>query len=141
MNAIPPITVEEERRMYERRQGWHTPETCDKVIGVQAAIEDLKKQMTLGDFRMGCIEDNIAGNHRITSDDIRLLQSKLDENTKATEESKRANAEVLEIVQMGKGFFHGVAWIGKWMRRTVMWVVPPVVAIVGLWQALTNKSH
>ena len=129
MKEIPPITVEEERRMYERRQGWHTPETCDKVIGVQAAIEDLKQQLTLGDIRMGCMEDNIAGNHRITTQDIKLLERKLDENSAAT-------LELLEIVQMGKGFFRVVGWTGKWLRRTVMWVVPPVVAIIGLWQSL-----
>ena len=129
MNAIPPITVEEERRMYERRQGWHTPETCDKVIGVQAAIEDLKQQLTLGDIRMGCMEDNIAGNHRITTQDIKLIERKLDENSAAT-------LELLEIVQMGKGFFRVVGWTGKWLRRTVMWVVPPVVSIIGLWQSL-----
>ena len=115
--------------MYERRQGWHTPETCDKVIGVQAAIEDLKQQLTLGDIRMGCMEDNIAGNHRITTQDIKLLERKLDENSAAT-------LELLEIVQMGKGFFRVVGWTGKWLRRTVMWVVPPVVAIIGLWQSL-----
>ena len=129
MKEIPPITVEEERRMYERRQGWHTPETCDKVIGVQAAIEDLKQQLTLGDIRMGCMEDNIAGNHRITTQDIKLIERKLDENSAAT-------LELLEIVQMGKGFFRVVGWTGKWLRRTVMWVVPPVVAIIGLWQSL-----
>ena len=129
MKEIPPITVEEERRMYERRQGWHTPETCDKVIGVQAAIEDLKQQLTLGDIRMGCMEDNIAGNHRITTQDIKLIERKLDENSAAT-------LELLEIVQMGKGFFRVVGWTGKWLRRTVMWVVPPVVSIIGLWQSL-----
>lgn len=129
MTEIPPITLEEDRRMTERRKGWHTPDTCTKVIGVQAAIEDLKQQLTLGDIRMGCLEDNVAGNHRITTQDIKLIERKLDENNAAT-------LELLEIIQMGKGFFRTVGWTGKWLRRIVMWIVPPVVAIVGLWQSL-----
>lgn len=118
MTEIPQITLEEERRMYERRKGWHTPETCEKVNGVQAQVEAVKKQLEETHKKIDCLE------------------SKLDENTTATKENIQATAEVLEIVQMGKGLFHAVAWIGKWLRRIVMWVVPPAVAIVGLWQAL-----
>ncbi len=60
MTTIPHIV--QERREGERRAGWHTPETCDKVIGVQEAIEEVRKQLDDGDVRMGCMEDNIAGN-------------------------------------------------------------------------------
>lgn len=102
--------------MFERRQGWHTPETCDKVTGVQAQVEELKVQIEATHQKIDCIE------------------TKLDANNKATD-------ELLEIIQLGKGFFKAVGWIGKWIRRIVMWVVPPVVAIIGLWQALTNRTQ
>lgn len=100
-----------ERRNYERRAGWHTPDTCEKVNGVQAQVKSLKAQVEATHEKVTCIE------------------GKLDTNNAAT-------AELLEIIQMGKGFFRVVGWIGKWLRRIVMWVVPPVAAIVGLWQSI-----
>ena len=119
--------------LVERRKDWHTPSDCFKLSDVQKAMDSIYAQLEAGDIRMGCMEDNIAGNHRITTQDIKLIEAKLDENNAAT-------LELLEIIQMGKGFFRTLGFIGKWARRTVMWVVPPVVAIIGLWQALTNKT-
>jgi hypothetical protein len=87
------------------------------------------------------MEDNIAGNHRITSEDIKSLEKKLDENSRATEENRQATAEALEIIRMGEGLFKAVRFTGKWIRKIIMWVVPPVLAIVGLWQALMDKTR
>lgn len=137
MTTIPHIV--QERREGERRAGWHTPETCDKVIGVQEAIEGVRRQLDDGDVRMGCMEDNITGNHRIVCQDIKALEVMLEEHKKALEANTAKTAEIFEIVEMGEGFFRGVRFVGKWLRKIVMWIVPPVVAIVGLWQALTNK--
>jgi hypothetical protein len=118
MTEIPQITLEEERRMYERRKGWHTPETCEKVNGVQAQVEAVKKQLE-------------EAHKKIDS-----LESKLDENTKATDKNNKATSEILEIVQMGKGVFKFFFITGKLLRKIVMWIVPPVVAIIGLWQSI-----
>lgn len=107
---IPPI-VSDERRHGERRKDWHTPETCEKVNGVQEQVEAVKVQLEETHKKIDCIE------------------IKLDANNKATD-------ELLEIIQMGKGFFRALGWLGKWLRRIVMWIVPPVVAIVGLWQSI-----
>ena len=101
----------EERRQGERRADWHTPETCEKVNGVQEQVEAVKVQLEETHKKIDCIE------------------IKLDANNKATD-------ELLEIIQMGKGFFRALGWLGKWLRRIVMWIVPPVVAIVGLWQSI-----
>lgn len=125
-DAIP---IAEDRRTGERRSDWHTPETCFKLLDVQATVSSIYKQLEDGDIRMGCMEDNIAGNHRVVCEEIRDLKASLSENTEQTK-------EIFEIIQMGKGFFRTVGWIGKWIRRIVMWVVPPVVAIVGLWQSV-----
>jgi hypothetical protein len=116
MTDIPPITPLEqpERRQSERRADWHTPETCFKLLDVQTTMDSIFTHLAEGKARMDCIE------------------GKLDANNKATD-------ELLEIIQMGKGFFRAVGWIGKWIRRVIMWVVPPIVAIIGLWQALTSK--
>lgn len=103
-----------ERRQGERRQTMCSPESCEHITGVQAQVEAIKQQI------------------EATTATISGIETKLDENNKATN-------ELLEIIQMGKGFFRAVGWIGKWIRRIVMWVVPPVVAIVGLWQSFTNK--
>lgn len=107
---IPPI-ISDERRHGERRKDWHTPETCEKVNGVQEQVEAVKVQLEETHKKIDCIE------------------IKLDANNKATD-------ELLEIIQMGKGFFRALGWLGKWLRRIVMWIVPPVVAIVGLWQSI-----
>lgn len=107
--------VPEERRQHERRADWHTPETCFKLLDVQTTMDSIFTHLAEGKARMDCIE------------------GKLDANNKATD-------ELLEIVQMGKGFFRAVGWIGKWIRRVIMWVVPPVVAIIGLWQMIFNKQ-
>jgi hypothetical protein len=118
-----------ERPLVDRRKGWHTPDDCFKLLDVQKTMDSIFGKLADGDVRMGCIEDNIAGNHRMVTEDIKSIEAKLDENTAATN-------ELLEIIQMGESFFKGVAWTGKWLRRIVMWVVPPVAAVVGLWQTL-----
>jgi len=111
----------------------HTPETCDKVLGLQAQVEAVKAQL----------EDA----HK----KIDVLEAKIDSNNKALEENTSKTNEIFEIIQMGKGFFRtvgwiggvcfrAVGWIGKWLRRIVMWVVPPVVAIIGLWHSINNKT-
>ena len=137
MTTIPPIV--QERREGERRAGWHTPETCDKVIGVQAAIEGLRKQLDDGDVRMGCMEDNIAGNHRVVCQDIKSLEVMLEEHKKELAANTAKTAEIFEIVEMGEGFFRGVRFVGKWLRKIIMWVIPPVIAIIGFWESI--KPH
>jgi len=137
MTTIQPII--QERREGERRAGWHTPETCDKVIGVQAAIEGLRKQLDDGDVRMGCMEDNIAGNHRVVFQYIKSLEVMLEEHKKALAANTAKTAEIFEIVEMGEGFFRGVRFVGKWLRKIIMWVIPPVIAIIGFWESI--KPH
>lgn len=116
---IPPIVTEEtrgEQRKGERREGWHTPETCFKLLDVRQTMDSIFGQLAAGGKRMNCIE------------------SKLDENTKATN-------ELLEIIQMGKGFFRTLGFIGKWARRVILWVAPVVTAVVSLWYTVTQKPH
>lgn len=142
---LPPI-VPEERRQGERRADWHTPETCFKLLDVQSTMDRIFERFKEGDVRMdsivegledskitiGCMQDNIAGNHRVVCDDIRELKAALYENSAQTR-------EIFEIIEMGKGVFKFFFVTGKWLRRIIMWVVPPVAAIIGLWQALTSK--
>jgi hypothetical protein len=144
MNAeMPPVVAgtSEDRRQIERRSDWHTPDDCFKLLDVQRTMDSIFGQLEEGRIRMGCMEDNIAGNHRITSEDIKSLEKKLDENSRATEENRQATAEALEIIRMGEGLFKAVRFTGKWIRKIIMWVVPPVLAIVGLWQALMDKTR
>lgn len=148
MTDIPPITPLEhpERRQSERRADWHTPETCFKLLDVQTTMDRIFDRFKEGDARMdsivegledskitiGCMQDNIAGNHRVVCDDIRELKAALYDNSAQTR-------EIFEIIEMGKGVFKFFFVAGKWARKIVMWVVPPVAAIIGLWQALTSK--
>ena len=137
MTTIPHIV--QERREGERRADWHTPETCDKVIGVQSAIEGMRRQLDEGDIRMGCMEDNIAGNHRVVCQDIKSLEVMLEEHKKELAANTAKTAEIFEIVEMGEGFFRGVRFVGKWLRKIIMWVIPPVIAIIGFWESI--KPH
>lgn len=121
--------IEEEKRKGERREGWHTPETCFKLLDVQHTMDSIFRKLEDGDTRMGCMEDNIAGNHRVVCDDIKDLKTALYDNTAQTR-------EIFEIIQMGKGFFRGIAWTGKWTRRIIMKVAPPITAVLGLWYAI-----
>lgn len=148
---ITPII--EERRHSERRSDWHTPETCFKLLDVQETMNRIFARLKEGDARMGsifsqledtqttigCMQDNIAGNHRVVSDDIKALEVTMSEHRKVLDENTAKTNEIFEILEMGRGFFKGIAFTGKWLRRIVMWVVPPVAAIVGLWQSFTNK--
>lgn len=132
MTAELPQIVPDDRREIERRRDWHTPYDCFKLLDVQKTMDSIFKQLEDGDARMGCIEDNLAGNHRITSDDIKSLEKALAENTAKTN-------DIYEILEMGRGFFRAVAWIGKWARMIVMWVIPPVVAIIAFFDSI--KPH
>lgn len=147
---VKPIQV---RQLVDRRADWHTPNDCFKLLDVQKAMDSIFARLKEGndrmdsifchleqsDVRMGCIEDNIAGNHRIVSQDIKSLEAMMDANKKALDENTAKTNDTYEILEMGRGFFKGIAFTGKWARRLIMWVVPPVVAIVGLWQSLTNR--
>lgn len=147
-DGIPPIVP-------ERRKDWHTPEDCFKLLDVQKAMDSIFARLKEGndrmdsifghleqnDIRMGCMEDNIAGNHRVLCDDIKELQAMQEENRKALAENTAKTDATYEILEMGRGFFKGIAFTGKWLRRIVMWVVPPVVAIIGLWHAITDRTH
>lgn len=95
----------------------------------QSEIDSIYQHLDEGNARMTAIEVSMAEYHKTAAEDRQRLEAKQDANNADT-------AEALEIIRMGKGFFRGAAWIGKWLRRIVMWVVPPVVAIIGLWQSL-----
>ena len=95
----------------------------------QDEIDAINAHLADGNKRMTAIEVSMADYHKTAAEDRQRLEAKQDINNADT-------AELLEIVRMGKGLFRGAAWIGKWLRRIVMWVVPPVVAIIGLWQSL-----
>lgn len=125
-----------EQRIIDRRADWHTPNDCFKLLDVQKAMDSIFKKLHDGDIRMGCVEDNIAGNHRIVSQDIKSIEAMLAEHKKELTENTAKTNEIFEIVQMGKGVFKFFFLTGKWLRRIIMWVVPPVAAIVGLWQSI-----
>lgn len=127
--SAPP---EERRTNGERRIGWHTPEDCPKVNEFQTAMDSIYEHLKAGSVRMEAMEKAIFENNRIATENLERLEKKQDVNQAVTD-------SIAEILEMGRGFFKAVRFIGKWLRKIVMWVVPPVLAIVGLWQALTNK--
>ena len=128
MSKPIPIT---EHRTGERRADWHTPADCYKLLDAQTAMDGINKRLDDGSARMGRIEDTIEANHRKAGVDRRRLEDKLDANSAATN-------ELLEIIQMGKGFFRGVAFAGRWFRKILMWVLPLATAIVSFWWAITG---
>ena len=154
MTAELPQIVSDDRRHGERRADWHTPETCFKLLDVQETMNRIFARLKEGDARMdsifsqledtqttiGCMQDNIAGNHRIVSDDIKALEATMSEHRKALDDNTAKTDRIFEIVEMGEGFFKGVRFAGKWLRKTIMWVVPPVTAVVTLWYTLTNHK-
>lgn len=127
-----PIPIQD-HRIGERREGWHTPADCYKLLDAQTAMDGINKRLDDGSARMGRIEDTIEANHRKAGVDRRRLEDKLDANSAATN-------ELLEIIQMGKGFFKGVAAVGRWFRRIVMWVLPLATAILAFWYTLTGSG-
>lgn len=126
---IPPI-VPEERRQIERRKGWHTPDDCHK----QEAIDSIFGHLADGNERMGAIEKCLSEYHKTAAEDRQRLEAKQDANNKDT-------AELLEIVQMGKGFFKTIWVTGKWIRRIILFIAPVVTAVVSMWYAITNKPQ
>lgn len=133
---IPPVVP-------ERRQNWHTPDGCFKLLDVQAAMDRILHRLKEGDdrmdsifghleandVRMGCMEDHIAGNHRVVCDDMKDLKTELKENSQKTD-------RIFEIVEMGEGLFKGVKFTGKLVRRIIMWFGPPVSVILGIWYVI-----
>lgn len=149
---LPPIVPsgEQDRRQVERRKDWHTPNDCFKLLDVQTTMDRIFTRLQDGDARMnsifdqledskitiGCMQDNIAGNHRIVSEDIKALEAAMGEHRKALDENTAKTNDIYEILEMGRGFFKGIAFTGKWLRRIVMFVVPPIAAVIGLWQSI-----
>ena len=82
---------------------------------------------------MGAMEAAIFENNRIACENLQRLEKKQDVNQAVTD-------SIAEILEMGRGVFKFFFFTGKWLRRIVMLVVPPVAALIGLWQMLTNKQ-
>lgn len=153
MTAEIPQLVEDQRHG-ERRAGWHTPNDCFKLLDVQATMDRIFARLKEGDARMdsifgqledakvtiGCMQDNIAGNHRVVSEDIKSLELLMAMHRKELQENTEKTDRIFEIVEMGEGFFKGIKSTGKWIRRIIMWVAPPVTAIVTLWYTLTGNK-
>lgn len=146
---LPPINSDD-RRHGERRADWRTPNDCFKLLDVQSTMDRIFARLQEGDERMnsifgqledtqttiGCMQDNIAGNHRIVSEDIKALELTMSDHRKALDENTAKTNDIYEILKMGRGFFKGVAFTGKWLRRIVMLVVPPIATVIGLWQLI-----
>lgn len=133
-DTMPPLVSASDRRHGERRSDWHTPNDCFKMLDVQRTMDSIFGELAEGRARMDGIEKKLESNHIAATDGLNRLAS-------SQEESRQDMIRVLEIVSMGEGFFKGVKFAGKWLRKAIMWVVPPIAAIIGLWQMLSNKSH
>ena len=120
-----------ENRIADRRAGSHTPGDCPNYKGNEIAMDEINRRLDDGSARMGRIEDTIEANHKTANVDRKRLEAKLDANSAAT-------GELLEIIRMGKGFFRGLAWTGKWLRRILMWTLPLATAILSFWWAITG---
>lgn len=134
---IPPvITTSDDRRTGERRKDWHTPEGCPKLLDVQSTMDRIFSRLKEGDERMDSIFVHLIEN----KGRMDCIESKLNSNTESLNDNTEKTNRIFEIVEMGEGLFKGVKFIGKWLRRIIMLVVPPVAAVIGLWQMLTNKQ-
>lgn len=130
---IPPVV---ETKTEERREGWHTPNDCFKLLDVQKAMDSIFARLKEGndrmdsifgyldqnDVRMGCMEDNIK--------ELRAMQA---ENRQALAENTAKTDATYELLLMGRGLFKGIAFVGKWTRRIVMCLGPPISVILGIW--------
>lgn len=134
---IPPvITTSDDRRTGERRKDWHTPEDRHKLLDVQSTMDRIFNRLKEGDERM----DSIFGHLTENKGRMDCIESKLNSNTESLNDNTEKTNRIFEIVEMGEGLFKGVKFIGKWLRRIIMLVVPPVATVIGLWQMLTNKQ-
>jgi hypothetical protein len=107
----------------ERRSDWHTPADCFKLLDVQQRLDD-------GSGRMKRIEDSIES----LKDAHARIEIKLDANTRSTEMSSEATAEILEIISTAKGFFKGASAIGAVFK----WALGIATALVAFWAALKS---
>ena len=95
----------------------------------QSEIDSIYQHLDDGNARMTAIEVSMAEYHKTAAEDRQRLEAKQDVNNADT-------AELLEIIRMGKGLFRGAAWIGKWARKSVMWLGPPISILVGIWYTI-----
>lgn len=131
-DAIPD--GDDERRKYERRKGWHTPDDCPRAIELQGSMDLIFRHFEEGNARISAIETRIEENNRVVAEKMESLTAKQDANNKVTD-------EIAEILQMGKGFFK-VIWVtGKWARRIILWVAPVITAVISMWYAITNRPQ
>lgn len=82
---------------------------------------------------MAAMEAAIFENNRIACENLERLEKKQDVNQAVTD-------SIAEILEMGRGVFKFFFITGKWLRRIIMWVVPPALALVGLWQSLKTPK-
>lgn len=78
---------------------------------------------------MEAMEAAIFENNRIATENLDRLEKKQDVNQAVTD-------SIAEILEMGRGVFKFFFVTGKWLRRIVMWLGPPITVIVGLCTAI-----
>lgn len=109
----------------ERREDWHSPESCAKMV-------DVEKRFTDGTQRMKRIEDSIT-DLKTTQAEMMLahkrFEEKLDANTATTEQAAKDNAEILDILTLGKSFFRLAGYFGTFVK----WGSGIAVAVFTLW--------
>lgn len=111
----------------ERREGWHTPADCFRLLETQERLDK-------GSERMQRIEDSIV---EVKANQVKMAEAhtrfeiKLDGNSNAT-------AEILDIISAAKGFFRGAALIGnalKWVLGIATAIIAFIVAVkTGDWK-------
>lgn len=114
----------------ERRTDWHTPESCAKMV-------DVEKRFTDGTARMKRIGDSITELKDTQADMMaahKRFELKLDENTATTIKMAQDNAEILDILTLGKSFFRLAGYFGTFIK----WGSGIAVAVFTLWYTLMH---
>jgi len=131
-----------DHRHTERREGWHTPVDCYKLLATQEMVAGLhdemagvNKRLDDGHARMCAIEASVDAVTRTIDAGViahARLEKKLDANNRATD-------ELLEIISMGKGFFKWTGRIANFLRQAILWLLPVVTAILAFWYLVTGQ--
>lgn len=100
-------------------------------------IRSINERFDRGRARMARMEAELQG-----------MRTDLRANTSLTAEQNEMTAEMHEVWMTAKGgiatvakFGRGLGKTGLWLRKAVMWVAPPVAAVVAAYHALKAWLH
>ena len=118
-------------------------ETEDRRVADKEWKESVDKRLEEGGEKFDNLLTKLSENTTTTQQINKKLDDHVSQYQDFTKQMQPA-ADAIETMQAGVRVLgnigHGVAWIGKAVRKTIVWIAPIVAFVIAIWHFLVNGT-